>query len=321
MAMTFEELGDALRIEREKQGLSIDDVAHRLKISARVLRAVESADSSSLPHCVYVRGFVLSYAKLLEIDPTEFLTVQELYDSSEDPAVNDPYYVESRTPIKKGTVLLVLLLCVCLAGGAVVWFYRDAILFSQIKTDHLTTAQPAPPVNVEPTVQEQQTPSPPQDTDNVDNSQAQASIEEIKEDSTQSEIVVTEEGDTSNQSSDGVVENVEAPAIQTTPTDIPNNKEEEVEAVTNIENTPIIDGPHRVIITAVAECWVHSIADDSDTRQFSLRAGDTFALTFVDTLSLKLGNAGGVRIRYNGQERPIPGRDGEVKTIAFPPEQ
>ena len=52
-------------------------------------------------------------------------------------------------------------------------------------------------------------------------------------------------------------------------------------------------GPHKVIITATEECWVHSNADHTDTRQFSLRKGDTFALTFSKSLELKLGNAGG----------------------------
>ena len=64
---------------------------------------------------------------------------------------------------------------------------------------------------------------------------------------------------------------------------------------------------------------MHSTADKTDTRQFSLRKGDTFALTFADLLELKLGNAGGVRLRYDGNELPPPGTSGQVRTITFPP--
>ena len=82
--------------------------------------------------------------------------------------------------------------------------------------------------------------------------------------------------------------------------------------------TPIA-GPHKLIITATEECWVHSNADNTDTRQFSLRKGDTFALTFNKSLELKLGNAGGVRLRYDGEELPPAGASGQVRTLTFPP--
>ncbi len=79
-------------------------------------------------------------------------------------------------------------------------------------------------------------------------------------------------------------------------------------------------GQHKVIITATEECWIHSNADKTDTRQFSLRKGDTFALTFARSLELKLGNAGGVRIRYDWQAMPAAGQSGQVRTLTFPPQ-
>ena len=42
--MTLVELGAALRVEREKRGLDMEDAANRLKISARLLRALEEGD-------------------------------------------------------------------------------------------------------------------------------------------------------------------------------------------------------------------------------------------------------------------------------------
>ena len=63
--MTLEELGAALRAEREKRGLSIEDVANHLKIGARLLRALEEGDASSLPHLAYAKGFIRSYSSYL----------------------------------------------------------------------------------------------------------------------------------------------------------------------------------------------------------------------------------------------------------------
>ncbi|GHU91611.1 helix-turn-helix domain-containing protein [Deltaproteobacteria bacterium] len=76
---------------------------------------------------------------------------------------------------------------------------------------------------------------------------------------------------------------------------------------------------HNVIVTAVEKCWIHSRADHTGTRKFLLHKGDTFALTFSKKLEIKFGNAGGVRIRYNGEEIPTPGQSGQVRTLVFPP--
>jgi cytoskeleton protein RodZ len=79
------------------------------------------------------------------------------------------------------------------------------------------------------------------------------------------------------------------------------------------------ENQRNLVVTALAECWVHSTADNTETRQFSLRKGDTFALTFSKKLVLRLGNAGGVRIRLDGQDLAPPGEVGQVKTLTFPP--
>ena len=67
--MTFEELGAALCAERERRGLSLDDVAAHLKISTRLIQALESGDLSALPHPAYTKGFLRAYASYMALDP------------------------------------------------------------------------------------------------------------------------------------------------------------------------------------------------------------------------------------------------------------
>ena len=57
--MTFEELGAALCAERERRGLSLDDVAAHLKISTRLIQALESGDLSALPHLAHEGGYAV----------------------------------------------------------------------------------------------------------------------------------------------------------------------------------------------------------------------------------------------------------------------
>ena len=66
-------IGGALREAREQLGLSVADVANRIKFAPRQIEAMEADDFAHLPEATFVRGFVRSYARLLEIDPTPLL--------------------------------------------------------------------------------------------------------------------------------------------------------------------------------------------------------------------------------------------------------
>ena len=56
---------------REAQGIEIDEIARRTKISQAHLRAIEAEDFSSLPALVYTRGFVQQVARYLGLDPSQ----------------------------------------------------------------------------------------------------------------------------------------------------------------------------------------------------------------------------------------------------------
>ena len=57
-----------LRTAREAQGLSVADVAAKLRMGARQIDAMERGDWASLPGLAFVRGAVRSYGRLLEQD-------------------------------------------------------------------------------------------------------------------------------------------------------------------------------------------------------------------------------------------------------------
>ena len=67
-------LGATLRLEREKRGISIDEVAAQLKLSARQIKALENEQFDTLPGSIFIRGFVRNYARLLQIDPEPLLS-------------------------------------------------------------------------------------------------------------------------------------------------------------------------------------------------------------------------------------------------------
>ena len=65
--------GGALRANREKQGLSTQDVAGRLRLSVKQIEAMEADNFAALPEATIVKGFIRNYAKLLKINAEPLL--------------------------------------------------------------------------------------------------------------------------------------------------------------------------------------------------------------------------------------------------------
>ncbi len=66
---------------RERMGLSVGDVAQRIKLHRRQLEAIERGDWPALPGMAFARGSVRSYARLVGIDPTQLLHEMGGYES------------------------------------------------------------------------------------------------------------------------------------------------------------------------------------------------------------------------------------------------
>jgi flagellar biosynthesis protein FlhG len=61
--------GSLLRAVRVSRGIDLVDVAQRTKISIAHLRAIEEERWELMPATVYLRGFLVEYARTLRLDP------------------------------------------------------------------------------------------------------------------------------------------------------------------------------------------------------------------------------------------------------------
>jgi transcriptional regulator with XRE-family HTH domain len=71
-------VGELLRDERERQGITLRDIETATSIRLRYLQAIEGSDYSALPGNVYAKGFVRNYAITLGLDETEFVNMYKL---------------------------------------------------------------------------------------------------------------------------------------------------------------------------------------------------------------------------------------------------
>lgn len=136
--MTLQELGQSIREKREAAGLTIDDVAARIKISTRILKSIEEGSLVGLPHAVYTKSFIRSFGLLVGYDPEELnprldtlFPPESLDETRSEPTFRSQAAMSYPSAGRRFAALLIMLLILggLVAGG---WYvtvhYGDAIL-------------------------------------------------------------------------------------------------------------------------------------------------------------------------------------------------
>ena len=338
--MTLEELGAKLREAREARGMSVADVADRLKIPGRILHGVEEA-SERLPRTVYVHHFIKDYIKLMGFSAAqaaEWTSSLEGFENISRPVIAESQPFTSVKPSMLPVVLSGLLKAVVTAliafaaYSAYVHFFAGD--YEEVKQPEATQAVPAPA-----------TPAPAVPAKEVVKEAPQA----VAKDAAQEAVKAAEKPAPA-----------EAPAPQAAPVwDVPAQPEaqEEGPAVTQAmpsvaedalpqssaalvshmmpdavveapapaveQGTPAVpalmpEGLHHVeVIADGGECWMGFEPDGRKQQRF-LRKGDSFTMSFRESLEVKLGNVSAVRVIYDGKELERSNSQ-RVVTLRFPP--
>jgi len=121
----METVGERLRAEREKNGLSIKDVEMAISIRALYINAIEEGNYTIVPGEVYLKGFIRNYANYLGLDGQEMVASYRLAQQPLTPEVVETSVEPEPTVPRKhstnnnsGKLLIISLLVVCVAGVA-----------------------------------------------------------------------------------------------------------------------------------------------------------------------------------------------------------
>jgi cytoskeleton protein RodZ len=117
--------GESLKLCREEQSISLQQIADRTKLSKITLEALERDDLSRLPGGIYTRGVIRSYASEIGLDPekaVQHFIKQFPHDWAMDARfearqAGNALVVVDRTAI----VLAVILLAVAVVSAWLVW--------------------------------------------------------------------------------------------------------------------------------------------------------------------------------------------------------
>jgi len=155
-------LGKMLREARERLGLSVADIAAQIKFAPRQIESLEADDFMRLPEAAFLRGFVRSYAKILQLDaqtllealPQSKATNSEPISASANVPFPDVQTSQRQNQILLGAALLIAVLVAVFAA----WHFTSPIKQPGVAKTETPVALPAElPVVTDPQTLKQDT--------------------------------------------------------------------------------------------------------------------------------------------------------------------
>ena len=290
----METLGGLFRQTRERQRLSLEQIASKTRIQQHHLQALEEEDFARLPAKVFVKGFVRSYARALGLDEDNaiqlFLTSSSnFYDRAQEEQQHSQVTLQAAHR-KRFNWNFVLILFLALGG----------ILFYLLPEQQ----EPLPPTS------ESEPPLP------INEKQKEALMEplppiEKSPDSVSSEDPLPTEVQLTSPPPSGISPSPLPPEPRPLPTEpqpiAPTLPDSPVP-----EKTTETDGTLVLEIEATQLTWVVVKSDDQAPHEALLQPGQKSTWKANTQYLLTLGNAAGVVIRLNGELQGPFGKPGQV---------
>ncbi len=281
-------LGDYLRQEREKKGITIEQVASATKISIRMLHALEANQYSELPAKPFIRGFVASYARFVGLDSRQILTDYGdfLAAKAEDRPNRDgghSGYAFERKDIEQSRTLLWGVMAIFIVIAGVGFALRPLRHKKNTHMEQLKAAAVASPI---PSTLPEASPSP--------------SILASPSPSPR-------------------------PLPRPSPSPRPSPTEEEqdkLQSGTTLKNTQI---KHKIIIKALTDVWVRYQCDDRKPMVFMLLKDRILVLRGEKWVKFQFSNPSAISINYNSRGYRTPEKDPQLvlnrqtPTLIYPP--
>ena len=311
-------IGETLRRERIRRNLDLDHISRELKISPKLLEAIEAEQFEKLPGSVFAKSFVRQYAHLLGLDEDELAAEVQ---RSLQPQIETPRITEARQPLAapiqvpkveewetvgdRGfswssplTALALFVVAMLVCSGVYAWYQKTR---QPVLARNTTVAQSAPVTQAPPPVTqpqpEQQAVQPPQQ-DAAAPSAAAGQAQPVQTPPAQTPPTVAAER--------------AAPPVTGAPAPAP--------AQSSIVQSKVIksanpNGPVRVQITAAEPTWILVKGDGKFLFSGTLDANQTRTAEGARMVEVRLGNAGGVSIVLNGTPLGAVGPKGQVRTV------
>lgn len=310
-------VGAYLRELRERQGVSIDEIARSTRVLHHYLEALESDDLASLPAPVFAKGFIRAYCQALGVPADEAITlyeqrpgqIHERATTAPGPAPGPPpppppsllplptpiqraqvAAVERRDSRSRGAVLISFVLLVVM--GATLYAVTLALQSGRTDVDGATATQVVATQVQEPVQASTPEPAPPEPAP------APAASQPPKQ---------------QLQAPPAVAPTVSAAAVA------PPTTASVSPAPASVSGTVV--SPYRLVARTTETTWIRVRTNDGRTTEETIPPNEVREWVSNGPFVLTIGNAGGVSLELNGQPVPRLGASGAViSRLVLPPD-
>lgn len=291
-----------LKEQREKLGKDINDVARITRIKASYLKAIEEEDFAKLPVEVYAKGYIREYAKFLEYPSDAAIGPYEAYleelkggkeknlaDILSDEKTSDNTTLKSieKSPSFKSESLDYLQesqeISIKKDVSGVRGFYQRIIVAVSIAGIALLIYLLLPGGKSAPPMLQKTGPGVQYKIPDVT---PRVPVQDARQEKT---IHSTPAGQTP----------------QTPPDKVDKNK-------------TIQKKTHNLDITATDKTWIQIIIDGTDKKEMLLNPGEKVNYEANKSIDILIGNAAGVKLKFNGKEFEGLGEKGQVIKLSLP---
>lgn len=324
----MKELGELLRARREELGLSLDEAADRARLSSAVLGTMEMGNFEDIGTALLIRNFLRNACSAYDLDAEALLQRYEaeirLCDvqqrSLEWYAGWAKNFPRRRRFGLTGAILLVFLVVAITSG--VVWFSRRQQMW-------LGTA-----ATVKNGYPQQDIPADLSLSRSMEESSAGRTVRDGRESSgpaPQSTAVAPDSGQEGKPKVGEPALGNASRAVTGTP---PSSgmgflaglvgKELVGKESANVEPAaPQVDTPqkHRLNIQAVDKTWIKVRIGNRKSQSTLLNPGQILDWEVEGAVQVVIGNAGGVRMVWDGKEINLPAKPGRVVRVRLPDPQ
>lgn len=285
-------LGALLLEEREKKGLSLEDMEKKTRLRPHVLAAIEAEDWDKLPQPVFVRGFIRSYAVALGLEKAKVAELcNRVFPKEEGPPKQ---LVSSRTQRKRTFLYLILAFIVV---GGLAYLLQGGQSSEKVTQFNVPEEQPlTEKKGTSPEVNGKKVASIPEE-------------EKGKEIFQGTDPVSTPESSPTVGPEDPVEAGESGNLRETT-------VEKEKTAAVDAESVP---PPILELKGEVYErTWIKICIDDGESKEYIFQRGSQPQWQGKKGFRVIIGNAAGMSFEFNGIEHADLGQVGQVVKLAFP---
>ncbi|MBI3811406.1 MAG: helix-turn-helix domain-containing protein [Nitrospirae bacterium] len=301
----METIGDYLKKTREERGLSIQQVAVKTRISPAYILALEENRLDQFPGEVFARGFVRVYGRCLGLDDPTTMTrftqsAQSFFrerDEKKRSAVQSAEEEKVRKERRGRVLQIVIVVVLCLT----------VLTVYGINSRHFGGTEEADGPGLHPpSVPETAIPAEPH-PELTEPAVNKPSLKEIEP---------ARPGNALSPPAGPAAGPPKPTAAQKPPIVSTVKPEEKLPLIVNVPGkVPEPAAPVEglvLVVEAVESSWVSARIDGGETKEVFLEPGEKVTWKAKDHFLISFGNAGGVKVQFNGKPLPPFGLKGAV---------